>query len=237
GERFGLTPETKESQQANEQRAQEIAAEIRDELLADGYGSTIRRWSRVLGVKCTEREAQRLEQLVEVAYDYDVTWTLRPYQFVEHVREQRVADRTGARVRLMTMHASKGLGFDIVVAPLNKTRSGWTSSPPEVVTGRSDPAGPIDAVSRYVRSDDRPLLPDRIQEVFCDYQAQQINEELCLLYVTLTRAKQHLSVILPPKAEPDWANVIGVLLRALSGKEADQSGKIASFGSPDWLSA
>jgi ATP-dependent exoDNAse (exonuclease V) beta subunit len=237
GERFGLVPETKESQQANEQRAQEIAAEIRDELLADGYGSTIRRWSRVLGVKCTEREAQRLEQLVEVAYDYDATWTLRPYQFVEHVREQRVADRTGARVRLMTMHASKGLGFDIVVAPLNKTRSGWTSSPPEVVTGRSDPAGPIDAVSRYVRSDDRPLLPERIQSVFDEYQAQQINEELCLLYVTLTRAKQHLSVILPPKAEPDWANVVGVLLRSLSSGSKSEDSVIASFGDPNWMTA
>jgi ATP-dependent exoDNAse (exonuclease V) beta subunit len=237
GERLGLVPETKESQQTNEQRAQEVAAGIRDELLADGYGSTIRRWSRVLGAKCTEREAQRLEQLVEVAYDYDATWTLRPYQFVEHVREQRVADRTGARVRLMTMHASKGLGFDIVVAPLNKTRSGWTSSPPEVVTGRSDPAGPIDAVSRYVRSDDRPLLPERIQDVFDEYQAQQINEELCLLYVTLTRAKQHLSVILPPKAEPAWANVVGVLLRALTSQSESEDSVIASFGDPNWMAA
>lgn len=237
GRHFGFQPEIASTQAANQRHAQSVAAEIRRQLLEAGYGPTVRNWARVLGEVCTEREAQRLEQLVEIAYAYDSTWTLRPQRFADYVREQRVADRTGARVRLMTMHAAKGLGFDIVVTPMMKSRSGWKSSNPQVVTGRSDPAGPIDAVSRFVRSDDRPLLPDRIQAIFEEYQAQQINEELCLLYVTLTRAKQHLSVLVSPKANPDWSNESGILLRAIADElSADaEEGLLGIWGDPNWL--
>lgn len=237
GRHFGFQPEFANNQESNQRHAQIVAAEIRRQLLEAGYGPTVRNWARVLGEVCTEREAQRLEQLVEIAYAYDSTWTLRPQRFADYVREQRVADRTGARVRLMTMHAAKGLGFDIVVTPMMKSRSGWKSSNPQVVTGRSDPAGPIDAVSRFVRSDDRPLLPERIQAIFEEYQAQQINEELCLLYVTLTRAKQHLSVLVSPKAKPDWNNESGILLRAIADElSADtEEGLLGMWGDPNWL--
>ena len=238
GQLFGLEPEFPTTQAANRQRAQVAAAEIRAELLHAGYGPTVRKWARILGEECTEREAQRLEQLVEIAYAYDSTWTLRPQRFVDYVREQRVTDRTGARVRLMTMHASKGLGFDIVVAPLTKKNNGWKASKPQVVTGRSDPAGQIDAVSRYVREDDLPLLPRRVQTIFREYQSQQINEELCLLYVTLTRAKQHLSVLVSPQAKSTWSNEAGILLRAIADQPSagTEEGLLGQWGDPNWLS-
>lgn len=239
GQHFGLEPEVAGNQRANQQRAQEVAAAIRRQLLDSGYGPTLRQWARILGQIVTEREAQRLEQLVEVAYAYDSSWTLRPRRFVDYLREQRVADRTGASVRLMTMHAAKGLGFDLVVAPLMKKNSGWTGSHPPVVTRRRDPAGRIDLISRFVRADDRPLLPAEIEETFETYQSQQVNEELCLLYVTLTRAKQHLSVLVSPQAKAGWDNEVGVLLRAIAdqGSADPETGLLAAWGNPDWLSA
>ena len=53
-----------------------FAAELRRSLLADGYGSFVRAWSAKLAPSCTLRDAGRLQQLIEIASDYNPRATL-----------------------------------------------------------------------------------------------------------------------------------------------------------------
>src|SRR4029077_16443848 len=84
-------------------------------LLAEGYGSFTHGWAKALAKVCDRRDLSRLQQLVEMAYAFQPRSTLRADDFVRWVRQQRVPDPSGANVRAMTIHAAKGLQFDVVV--------------------------------------------------------------------------------------------------------------------------
>ena len=180
----------------NDRQAAELAARLRAELLAQGYGAVVRRLSVALAPACDARDLSRLEQLVIRAQAYDASATLRTSDFVTRVREERVEDPTSAPVRVMTIHQSKGLEFDIVVLPELGARP--IGQPPRVVIDRPSPFAPVRRILRYVGQDERALLPGDVGDV-CDRDADdRINESLCLLYVALTRAVHALHVILPP---------------------------------------
>ena len=66
---------------------------------------------------CDRRDQSRLQQLVELAYEYQPASTLRTDDFVRLVEQRQVADPSSADVRVMTIHQAKGLEFDIVVLP------------------------------------------------------------------------------------------------------------------------
>lgn len=236
GATWGLQPETQANQQENAAIAHRLAARLRADLLRQGYGKTLRQWAAILGPECTDREATRLEQLVDAAYSFDAQWTLRPQRFVDLVRFQRMSDRSGAKVRLMTMHAAKGLDFDLVIVPLLSTRAGWSTQTPPVVTHRSDPAAPIDRVCRYVNREMQGFLPDALKSVFAEHAAQQVTEELCLLYVALTRAKRQLSVIVPPESKAETRNPVGIVLQTLQPNSPPEEILVFEAGTRDWNS-
>ncbi|MGH7194629.1 MAG: UvrD-helicase domain-containing protein, partial [Candidatus Saccharimonadales bacterium] len=181
---------------ANSAAAQRLSLEIRQSLLTRGYGGTLYRWARRLAEACDERDANRLLQLVELADRYQPDATLRARDFIALVETQRVEDRSRADVRVMTIHQSKGLEFDIVVLPqLDKKLTGQT---PPVVVGRPAPTAPIDRVCRYAKEGLRQLLPPAMQAAFAQYNEQQIRESLCVLYVAMTRAAHALHMIIAP---------------------------------------
>ena len=55
--------------------------------------------------------------MVQAAYDYNATATLRADEFVAFVEATRIADPIPADVRVMTIHQAKGLGFPVVLLP------------------------------------------------------------------------------------------------------------------------
>jgi ATP-dependent exoDNAse (exonuclease V) beta subunit len=94
-----------------------VALDIRQRLMAMGYGQTIYGWVQVLADSCDQRELNRLLQLVELAYGYESQTTERPTDFVAYVGAKKVEDSSPAPVRVMTIHQAKGLQFAIVVLP------------------------------------------------------------------------------------------------------------------------
>ena len=111
--------------------------------------------------------------------------------FLESQKKRNVAE--DGKIRVMTIHRSKGLGFDYVVLPLYESKSlavnpkdplvgdDWIlPDPGAVVTQRV--GGVLEAASR--------LRKDRAEL-----------EALCIYYVAMTRARQGMTIVRRPTAE------------------------------------
>lgn len=221
---------------ADSAAAGRVSHSVRRQLLNHGYGPAIYRWARELTRSCDGRDARRLMQLVELAYRFEDDATLRTRDFVHFVESQKVEDPTTAQVRVMTIHQSKGLEFDIVVLPQLDVR--LSGQPPAVVVGRRDPTLPADFVCRYANKELQALLPGEIQQIFERQSGQAIRESLCVLYVALSRAVHALHMIIAPSSPSEKKLPItfaGLLRSTLSdGRKAEPGETLYEYGEEDW---
>ncbi|HEX4000144.1 MAG TPA: UvrD-helicase domain-containing protein [Pirellulales bacterium] len=227
---------------ADDRAAQHLAADLRARLLADGYGPTIYGWVKSLALECGRRDVSRMLQLVEMGYAFDDGKIRRPDEFLAQARERSVEDPLSAPIRVMTVHQSKGLQFDIVVLP--QLDEPLVGQPPKLVVGRDSPTGPIERVCRYASEDVQKLLPPEFQRMFECHTERLVSESLCLLYVAMTRAVYSLEMIVAPQhgekpkggGAAAWPKTFaGILLSALAaGDDAPPESEIFRSGDPDW---
>jgi ATP-dependent helicase/nuclease subunit A len=216
GDVVGLTPV--EEAHAFERAAAKVARQVRADLLEDGYGATLERWRAGLADSCDQRELRRLAQLAEAGYRYDRAASLRPSDFVHRVEVERVEDPTTAAVRVMTVHQSKGLEFDIVVLP-ELDEPLWKAPRLPALPYRATPAGRVSGVYPAVDRTLRCLFPE-LNEARDQALAGSVRDGLSTLYVALTRARHALHVVLcaDPEDGPGTAKTAARLLReALAG--------------------
>jgi ATP-dependent helicase/nuclease subunit A len=232
-ERFGLLPEDQSTAAANRLAVEHASLAIRRELLANGFGKTLERLADELDPHCTSRERRRLDQLIECAFEYNEPWTLRASHFIQQIRRDKILEPSAAAIRVMTVHASKGLEFDAVVAPFFGLTGKWSAHQAELVCSRSNPAEPIDCVHLYCGKEERAFLPPRIQAVFDQHRRVEVNERICVLYVWMTRAIHHLHMILPKQTGRGQTSMASVVLSTLSSRGGN-SELVYEGGDPDW---
>jgi ATP-dependent helicase/nuclease subunit A len=197
---------------SSEALAARLLAEIHDE----GFERTMETWVRKLETilaSVDEFSRERGRQLVEAARLFDESGSRDVAEFVQFVERHTVRDTdTAAAVRVMTVHKAKGLGFDLVILPdLEGTR---------LATRRHGLA--------VQRSPDRKVewvfdLPPETfyaqDEVLAAHvaaaQADACYEELAVLYVAMTRAKQAMYVITEPPGNSQSLNVPRLLQETL----------------------
>jgi ATP-dependent helicase/nuclease subunit A len=223
--------------------ARRVAHVLRRRLLDDGYGGTLEEIARQLGGECSARDRRRLAQLAEMGYRYDSRATLRTTDFVRLVETERVEDPTTADIRVMTVHQSKGLEFDIVVLPeLDLSLSGGGGDP---LVYRPHPAAGVTRAFPYVSEATRALFPE-LQELHAaadQAAAARWRDAFSNLYVALTRAKHAVHILVAPDVDGDGkpkqstARSAARLVRlALGAEEADRIGKVLyERGYPRWF--
>jgi ATP-dependent exoDNAse (exonuclease V) beta subunit len=131
-----------------------------------------------------------------------VRGTLDLSRFVSMAQTHRAEDPGAQRVRVMTIHASKGLEFDAVVLPDLDGR--WMLRNDDLLTDRP---GPLDATTAISHS-----APEMIREydpvlagLHEATMGRTVHAELCCVYVALTRAKMVLEMIVAPKSGAEAA--------------------------------
>jgi len=214
--------------------ARGLADRVRTRLLADGYGPTLAEWVTDLAPRCDAREVLRLLQLVELGHRWEERSTLRPTDFVRYVAQESVEDPSSAPVRVMTVHRSKGLEFDVVVLPelyAPMTPKGTGAAIPE----RDPDSGLVVQVYPRVQKDLRPLFPE-IGKADEDLQAADLRDGLSVLYVALTRARYALHLVLPPEGG-SGKHSAGLIRSALGLDDgnATEADIVWEAGEPRWF--
>ncbi len=125
----------------------------------------------------------------------------------DQVQVKRQADGAGGRIRVMTVHGSKGLESEIVILPDTADRH-----PQERNTLLTDADG---RVLWKTNVDDSPPLIAALRE---QNQARDGEENLRLLYVAMTRARCWLMVAGAGKSKKDgtWHNIIAAGMAKLA---------------------
>ncbi len=222
---------------------QRVAGRVRRRLVEEGLATVLADWSAALGPMCDAKGAARLAQLqrlVESAEGSGLVSGLRPSGFVRYAESVRVeeAGQGTAGVVVMTIHAAKGLEFDaVVLADLH----GAFQDRQEFVTARDEPTGPVRAVYRAGNKAVRAMSPE-VEAAFAEHVERQRYEDLCGLYVAMTRAKRGLYVWLPGvgvtksgKPGSRRASLGKVVLESLGA--ADEVGVVYEEGDAAWMKA
>ncbi|MHB8232774.1 MAG: UvrD-helicase domain-containing protein [bacterium] len=129
-------------------------------------------------------------------------------------------------VNVLTMHKSKGLQFPAVIIPY----AGIKKTPVNrILTGCDDAI-----CLRYTSKDDQEFLfgiDDNLEEVKSYIHEKSMNfiDELNLFYVSLTRAKDELYIMIPPKIGNN-KNILGNLFFDEDAEGGEGGGNILKIG-------
>jgi ATP-dependent exoDNAse (exonuclease V) beta subunit len=214
-------------------------AKLRDRLDREGLANVLASFQHALAPSLSAHALDRYQQLIELAVDLTEQGPLPVEEFIAAVESRGVEDPRAQRVRVMTIHKAKGLEFDIVLLPELDHR--WQLRSDQVLLRRDTPLSPPAVATVYPSALIQALSPEA-KRTFEHAHAGLVYEELCSLYVALTRAVHHLEIFVNPAtalnpAEPSGPNTITAakLLRAaLNPRQADPGACLWQSGDEHW---
>ncbi|HEY0946573.1 MAG TPA: UvrD-helicase domain-containing protein [Opitutaceae bacterium] len=203
-----------------------LTTRVLAEVHETGFAGTLERWLRKLEMKIADEafSAGRGRLLVEAAELFDETGSRDVAEFLEFAARHTVRDTdTAGVVRVMTIHKSKGLGFDLVLLPdlegktIAERRDGLA-----VEKGADRSVQWVLELPPKMFYERDPVLAAHVASA----EGDAAYEALCLLYVAMTRAKRAMYVITEPAGQSSSRNFPKLLEAALGGTWAD--------GDPAW---
>jgi len=176
-----------------------VVRELLGEIHQRGFERTVEAWTKKLEpmlAATDEFSRERGRQLAEAARLFDETGSRDVAEFVQFAESFTVRDADlSAVVRVMTVHKSKGLGFDLVILPdLEGTK--LASRRRGLAVKR---AGDRTVEWVYDLPPETFFAPDPVLGGHvATMEADACYEQLALLYVAMTRAKRAMYVITEP---------------------------------------
>jgi ATP-dependent helicase/nuclease subunit A len=146
-------------------------------------------------------------------------------------RRRQVASTSN--VQILTIHRSKGLGFDVVLLPVfDKNRMDGSSGADFLA-----PRGPSLETEWLLH---RPVVAvSAMDPVLRAAHEQQVQDDaydaLCVWYVGLTRAKHALHVFTIAPGKSGGTSPVSLLHRAVGPTDPSPNGRLWEAGNPDWF--
>jgi len=167
------------------------------EIQTHGFQAFIRNWGARLNEahQLDDFGNKRLNDLISAAGEFDSTRGTGCNDFLHFIDSYQLHELAAENaVRVMTIHQSKGLGFDIVILPDLQSDNIASASKPDFLIARDPetdrPLWVMKMPSRTIAESD-PILAEQLRI----HDETECFDSLCLLYVALTRAKQGLYMI------------------------------------------
>ena len=196
-----------------------------------GFASAVRSWIAPMEKDLSEFGRLRVSDILSQLAQLDSNGDGSIDAAVKWLEQLQIAQNPGSgAIQVMTIHKSKGLGFDVVILP----------SIPDTVIPQSqyfDIAFGTQWVSQTPPKWARKLIPSlaTAEETWANHQRY---ESFCLLYVALTRAKRGLHILLDEPAKTADTSKAS-LSRWISNSAGlnDQIGDNLEFGNPGWAAS
>ena len=220
---------------------EDVTRRVLTQVYAGGFERTMEYWLRRIEDGVRESDTfnhGRIRQFAAAAARFDQTGSRDVAEFIQFMERHVIREPEGAAVvRVMTIHKSKGLGFDVVILPDLEGRR---------IDLRRDGLGVKKARDRTVEwiLDLPPKTFYEADEVLSRHvraaEADACYEALSLLYVGLTRAKRAMYVIIEPVGKSVSRNYPKLLTETLGDEPRSiQIGALAvsgvwSSGDPGW---
>jgi ATP-dependent helicase/nuclease subunit A len=221
---------------------------VLQDLAENGFEKTLQRWGAWLE-KHLRREFSRLDdfsqervrQLTSLARKFDLTGSRDVDAFLDLAENASSAQPGNSNsILVMTWGKSKGLEYDVVlVADLDNTSHGDTFPDDGV---KRNPDGSVAWVTELPIKD-IALLDPTIAKMGEEFAARQWCENICKLYVAVTRAKRACFVLVPDsEIKADQQQRLDKLVRTRlhqvchlsAAYPATESVTIFADGDPEW---
>lgn len=199
-----------------------LTARVLAQIHATGFERTVDFWLRRLEKQLAADDAfsrERGRQFLAGAALFDATGSRDVAEFIAFMERHAVrgAEMSGV-VRVMTVHKSKGLGFDVVILPdlegqrLDQRRSG--------LAVQRSPERNVEWVLElppklFYEQDETLRAHVHAAEADAGYEA------LALLYVAMTRAKRAMYLITKPPGRSESRNYPKLLATTLAAEPGD----------------
>jgi ATP-dependent exoDNAse (exonuclease V) beta subunit len=186
-------------------------AYLRETILAEGMGPFLNGFAEATHKNWhSHHERRRFRQLIDLAFRWDAMPPDSVSAFADFVDSKRLSDPEAASVEVLTVHASKGLEYDVVILPQLKESLLKTGSN-SLMGVRPDPYSSYDLVSWRPSGAQVTLLP-KLHEMALTVDTHAVRDSLSLLYVAMTRAVHWVEMLLPPppkkRGKDTYANML-----------------------------
>ncbi len=231
--RLGLVPmERHGGGRALRAAARELSRRVRREVAEHGLGPWVDRTAALLRDACSRHDLERLRQLSALAHGAEPELAADPGRFVRAAAERMSKTGEQARIRVMTVHMSKGLEFDeVVFASMDESMGQVEGGAGQWSALVPDPAGAPVAIAPVVAKEFVALSP-LLAAFRAEAQVARLGDDISGLYVALTRAKEavHLVCATPPKEDNPKLTATWLLRAATDGFHAAFTAAAASPG-------
>jgi ATP-dependent exoDNAse (exonuclease V) beta subunit len=186
-----------------------------------GFAATAQSW--LAGVPLNSFAKNRADSFAEVAAEFDETFGGRAGidDFLSFAENYTTSDNPDTRtIRVMTIHGSKGLDFDIVVLPDLEGASLPSRKDSQSVFLRRDEGGEV-LWGLDLPKKDVCLADPTLREAYEQDAADDCYENLCVYYVAMTRARRGLHLITTRLKEDTSSKDFNRLLHDTFGREED----------------